>query len=84
DLQAKILDLDCKIIWEESKQQKLEQQAAQITKAEIDKEANRGIKYFSSAHVIDKEIKSLNDENDVLDTKMAHSKELYNKLKAYF
>ncbi|MCI47723.1 hypothetical protein A2U01_0068965, partial [Trifolium medium] len=34
DLQIKISELDCKIIWEEAKQQELEHKAAQITKDE--------------------------------------------------
>ncbi|MCI53474.1 hypothetical protein A2U01_0074721, partial [Trifolium medium] len=73
---------DCKIIWEEAKQQELEQKAAQITKDEIDKEANQGIEHYSMSKVFDGVINQLKDENAVLATKMKLTKEVYHKLKA--
>ncbi|MCH86297.1 hypothetical protein A2U01_0007151 [Trifolium medium] len=47
----------------------------------IDEEAKQGLKYFSASEAIDEEIKSLVEENKVLDTELDSFRSLYTELK---
>ncbi|MCI94616.1 hypothetical protein A2U01_0115914, partial [Trifolium medium] len=54
---------------------------AEITKAEIDKEARIGIEHYGSAKVIDGAIIQLNEESEILAKKMKVIRDLYDKLR---
>ncbi|KAK2421825.1 serine/threonine-protein phosphatase 7 long form protein [Trifolium repens] len=84
ELNLKIQSLNAKIDAEKVKRDEAKANLSSAVKAQIDKEANEGIKFFSASAAVDEEIENLVKSNKVLDTEVSSFKNLYEDLKKQF
>ncbi|KAK2442745.1 serine/threonine-protein phosphatase 7 long form protein [Trifolium repens] len=84
ELNLKIQSLNAKIDAEKVKRDEAKANLSSAVKAQIDKEANEGIKFFSASAAVDEEIQNLVESNKVLDKEVSSFKNLYEDLKKQF
>ncbi|MCH85645.1 hypothetical protein A2U01_0006494 [Trifolium medium] len=66
-----------KINQEEIRKQEFAAQAVEVPRAKIDELAHAGIHHYNDALIISNEVDLLTNENNVMQRKLAHTKELY-------
>jgi predicted nucleic acid-binding Zn-ribbon protein len=76
-LEEQIVGYRRQIIEEEAKKARLEQEAKATTQEQIDAYGREGIQAFSSAEVVAKEIRSLENSNLVVEKELATLKKIY-------
>ncbi|MCI50931.1 hypothetical protein A2U01_0072175, partial [Trifolium medium] len=81
EYEERIAEAKERIAQEEIKKQEFAAQAVEVPRAKIDELAHAGIQHYSDGLVISCEVDRLTNENNILQRKLAHTKELYYNFK---